>query len=69
MRGLASSRPYLPRILDPRYSRPESPHTLETIEFSLGFSTGLTAGVVNAANRDQSRSSVSSFVRKSFLIP
>ena len=51
------------------YSRRESLHTSETIGFFLGFSTGLMAGLVNAANRDQSRLGVSSFERKRVLIP
>jgi hypothetical protein len=36
------------------YSRLESLHTSESMEFFLDFSTGLTAWLVNAANRDQS---------------
>jgi hypothetical protein len=63
------SPPPLVSAMRVAYSRPESLHTSETIEFFLGFSTGLMAGVVNAANRDQSRLDVSSFERKRLLIP
>jgi hypothetical protein len=48
------------------YSRSESLHTSETVEFLPGFVQVLMASV-NAANRSQSGLDVRSFERKSFL--